>query len=40
MVFFHGGALETGTGMSLEYGPEYLLEKDIIFVSANYRLGK
>lgn len=39
MVWFHGGAFVTGSGISQFYDPGYLLDHDIVFVSANYRLG-
>lgn len=37
MFFIHGGGFETGT--SNDYLPNYLLEKEIVFVAINYRLG-
>ena len=37
MVFIHGGAFSWGSsGM---YGPDFLMEKNIVFVSFNYRVG-
>ena len=39
MVWIHGGAFHVGTGDYSVYGPNYLLDKDIILVSINYRLG-
>jgi carboxylesterase type B len=39
MVFFHGGGLITGHGGYTAYGPDYILEHDIILVTGNYRLG-
>lgn len=39
MVFFHGGGWECGSGISAFYGPDYLLEHDIVYVGANFRLG-
>lgn len=39
MVFFHGGGFQCGSGISAFYGPDHLLEHDIIFVGANFRLG-
>ncbi|KAL0277570.1 UNVERIFIED_CONTAM: hypothetical protein PYX00_004808 [Menopon gallinae] len=39
MVFFHGGGWVTGSGNSMLYPPEYLLDKDIVLVSIQYRLG-
>ncbi|XP_043467737.1 juvenile hormone esterase-like [Leptopilina heterotoma] len=37
MVWIHGGSFLTGSGNI--YGPGYLMEKDIILVTLNYRLG-
>ena len=37
MVFIHGGGLMTGE--SNLYGPSYLLDRNIILVTINYRLG-
>ena len=37
MVFIHGGGLIVGT--SGNHGPGYLLERDVILVTLNYRLG-
>ncbi|KAL0277569.1 UNVERIFIED_CONTAM: hypothetical protein PYX00_004807 [Menopon gallinae] len=39
MVFYHGGAWVTGSGNSKYYPPEYLLDKDVVLVSIEYRLG-
>lgn len=39
MVWFHGGGWECGSGISEYYGPDHLLEKDIVYVSGNFRLG-
>ncbi|XP_037885698.1 venom carboxylesterase-6 [Glossina fuscipes] len=39
MVWFHGGGWECGSGISSFYGPDFLLDYDIILVSANFRLG-
>jgi len=33
-----GGYFADGGGLSL-YGPQYLLDKDIVLVTVNYRLG-
>ena len=38
MVWIHGGGFAEGNSNSTMYGPQYLLEKDIILVSMNYRL--
>ncbi|XP_075211793.1 carboxylic ester hydrolase-like [Lycorma delicatula] len=37
MVFIHGGGFTCGS--SNLYGPEYILDKDVILVTINYRLG-
>ncbi|KAL6955272.1 Carboxylesterase 5A [Sarracenia purpurea var. burkii] len=37
MVGIHGGAFKNGAGS--EYTPDYFIEKDVIFVTINYRLG-
>ena len=41
MVFIHGGAffMGSGNGETDDYGPDYLLERDIVLVTINYRLG-
>ncbi|GAB6023218.1 hypothetical protein CHUAL_008036 [Chamberlinius hualienensis] len=39
MVFIHGGGYTSGNGSSTLYGPERLLDRDIILVTINYRLG-
>ncbi|KAF5306936.1 hypothetical protein FQA39_LY00166 [Lamprigera yunnana] len=38
MVFFHPGGFQVGSGNSEEYGPQYLLDHDIVLVVPNYRL--
>ena len=39
MIFFHGGGFMCGSGIKLFYGPDSLLEHDVIYVGANFRLG-
>jgi carboxylesterase type B len=41
MVWIHGGGFFTGSGNGETdfYGPHYLMDKDIILVTINYRLG-
>ena len=39
MVFIHGGALITGSGNFRDYGPLHFMDKDVILVTINYRLG-
>lgn len=35
----HGGAYQTGSSCTDIYGPDYILQRDVILVSFNYRLG-
>lgn len=39
MVWIHGGAFVHGSGEDDLYGPDYLIEKDIVLVTINYRVG-
>ncbi|GAB1865508.1 Esterase FE4 [Camponotus japonicus] len=39
MVWFHGGGFNSGLGDDLFYGPDFLIEQDVILVTLNYRLG-
>lgn len=39
MVWIYGGAFTDGNSTYYSYGPDYLLEQEVIFVSFNYRLG-
>ncbi|XP_069689991.1 juvenile hormone esterase-like [Periplaneta americana] len=39
MVFIHGGAYSYGSGKAYSYGPLYLMDKDVVMVAMNYRLG-
>lgn len=39
MVFIHGGAFLIGNGNDINKRPDYLMAKDVILVSINYRLG-
>ncbi|XP_026318641.1 esterase FE4-like [Hyposmocoma kahamanoa] len=39
MVWIHGGAFKLGSGGKMLYGPKFLLKKDVILVTFNYRLG-
>lgn len=39
MVWFHGGGYVDGSGSSQEFGPDFIVEKDVILVTMNYRLG-
>ena len=39
MVFIHGGSLITGSGNFRDYGPLHFMDKNVILVTINYRLG-
>ncbi|XP_046991138.1 venom carboxylesterase-6-like isoform X4 [Schistocerca americana] len=39
MVWIHGGGFTMGSGNSDRFGPEFLLEKDVVVVTINFRLG-
>ena len=39
MVYIHGGAFIMGGGVSYFFGPNYLLDNDVVLVTFNYRLG-
>ncbi|XP_049852621.1 juvenile hormone esterase-like [Schistocerca gregaria] len=39
MVWIHGGAFKLGSGNTDFYGPEHLLEHDVVLVTLNYRVG-
>ncbi|CAK1551415.1 unnamed protein product [Leptosia nina] len=39
MVFIHGGAFVLGSGGNFVYGPDYFMNKHVILVTFNYRLG-
>ncbi|KAK5646893.1 hypothetical protein RI129_005357 [Pyrocoelia pectoralis] len=39
IVYIHGGGFMTDSGDPNLYGPDILLDKDIVFVTMNYRLG-
>uniref|UniRef100_A0A1Y1M050 Carboxylic ester hydrolase n=1 Tax=Photinus pyralis TaxID=7054 RepID=A0A1Y1M050_PHOPY len=39
MFYIHGGGFFEGTAQREEVGPELLMDKDIVLVTANYRLG-
>ncbi|CAH2084420.1 unnamed protein product [Euphydryas editha] len=38
MVYIHGGAFIKGNGDDTSHGPQYLIRKDIVIVTLNYRL--
>jgi carboxylesterase type B len=37
MIWFHGGGWLTGAGHSEFYGPNFLLDHDVVLVTINYR---
>lgn len=37
LIFIHGGAFQSGGGITDSLGPEYLLTKDIVVITFNYR---
>lgn len=39
MVFFHGGGFQCGSGIRPFYAPDHLLDHDVIYIGANFRLG-
>jgi carboxylesterase type B len=39
MVYFHPGSFAAFTAHSKAYGPQYLMDQDIVLVTTNYRLG-
>ncbi|CRL07130.1 CLUMA_CG020125, isoform A [Clunio marinus] len=39
LFWIHGGGFQFGNGNAFFYGPDYLIQEDIILVTINYRLG-
>ncbi|ETN61217.1 esterase B1 [Anopheles darlingi] len=39
LLWIHGGAFMRGSSGTEMYAPDYLLQKDVVFVSFNYRIG-
>ncbi|KAL0113970.1 hypothetical protein PUN28_011347 [Cardiocondyla obscurior] len=39
MVWIHGGGYFMGSGDAIWYGPDYLVAKNVVLVTLNYRLG-
>lgn len=39
MVWIHGGGFFTGSGNVMYFGPDYIVPKDVVLVTLNYRLG-
>lgn len=39
MVWIHGGGFVAGSSHEILYGPDLLLQKNVVVVTLNYRLG-
>lgn len=39
MVWFHGGGFNMGMASTVFFGPDFLVENDVLLVTVNYRLG-
>lgn len=40
ILYIHGGGFYIGSGVSWDYGgPDYMMDRDVVFVTINYRLG-
>lgn len=39
MLFIHGGGFTFGSGNDEIYAPDYIIERDVILVTINYRVG-
>lgn len=39
LVWIHGGGWNSGSGQTDLFGPDYFMQKDVILVTMNYRLG-
>lgn len=39
LVFFHPGGFYVFSGQSYFFGPQYLLDHDIVLITVNFRLG-
>lgn len=39
MVWIHAGGFFTGTGDDCFYGPDYIVNKEVVLITLNYRLG-
>lgn len=39
MVWIHGGGFFMGSGDAYLYGPDHIVQKDVVLVTLNYRLG-
>lgn len=39
MIFIYGGAFHSGSSSTKQYGPDFFMQKDVLLVTFNYRLG-
>ncbi|KAI5711203.1 hypothetical protein M8J75_015025 [Diaphorina citri] len=39
LVWIYGGAFQMGDSGNMTYGPYYLMDRDVVYVNLNYRLG-
>lgn len=39
MMFIYGGAFIEGSSVDVNYGPDHLMNYDVIYVTFNYRIG-
>ena len=39
MVWIHGGAFVSGSGTFGDFGPQYFMDRGVVMVTVNYRLG-
>jgi bile salt-stimulated lipase len=39
MVYIHGGGFLIGSGNTWWFGPNYIVQEDVVYVAMNYRLG-
>ena len=39
MVYIYGGAFKAGYADSYSYGPDFIIEEDVVLVTFNYRVG-
>lgn len=39
LFYFHGGFFSSGSGDDKGFGPDFMIEREIILVTINYRLG-
>lgn len=39
LLFIHGGGWNSGSGQTNLFGPDYFMQRDVVLVTMNYRLG-